>query len=109
VQVEQRLVTFKVHMRTTEFLDTIIYTTTKPGDPNTKMPITRVYFKPTDTHQLLYKISHHPKHTTIGILKSQFLRFKRICHSYTDYSSACSTLNTESSNIQVIIELCKAL
>ena len=36
---------------------------------------TKIYFKPTDTHQLLHKASFHPKHTFKGILKSQIMRF----------------------------------
>jgi len=35
-----------------------------PHDPNRKILKTRVYFKPTDTHQLLHATSFHPKHTT---------------------------------------------
>jgi len=46
----------------------------------------------TDTHQLLHASSFHPTHTTRGILKSQLLRFKRISHCYSDYSSACRIL-----------------
>ena len=40
---------------------------------------TKVYFKPTDTHQLLHKSSFHPSHTFKGILKSQIIRFNKIC------------------------------
>ena len=51
---------------------------------------TRVFFKETDTHQLLHKNSYHPKHTTRGILKSQLLRFKRISSNHDDYNNACN-------------------
>ena len=51
---------------------------------------TKVYFKPTDTHQLLHKASFHPRHTFKGILKSQILRFYRICSQNSDFDSACS-------------------
>ena len=74
-----------------DFLDTTVY---KKQHPDTLEEIlhTRVYFKPTDTHQLLHRLSFHPKHTTRGVLKSQLIRFKRISSSHTDYSIACSTL-----------------
>jgi len=52
----------------------------------------RVYFKPTDTHQLLHKESFHPKHTTKGILKSQLIRFKRLSSTYDDYFSTAKLL-----------------
>ena len=51
---------------------------------------TKVYFKPTDTHQLLHKASFHPRHTFRGILKSQIMRFFRICSQKSDFDSACS-------------------
>ena len=51
---------------------------------------TKVYFKPTDTHQLLHKASFHPRHTFRGILKSQIMRFYRICSQKSDFDSACS-------------------
>ena len=50
---------------------------------------TKVYFKPTDTHQLLHKMSFHPKHTFQGILKSQIMRFYRICSQNSDFDAAC--------------------
>lgn len=53
---------------------------------------TKVFFKPTDTHQLLQKASFHPKHTFSGIVKSQFLRYNRICNNKADFEEACSIL-----------------
>ena len=53
---------------------------------------TKVYFKPTDTHDLLHKSSYHPKHTFKGILKSQIIRFYRISSRENDFDKACSTL-----------------
>jgi hypothetical protein len=53
---------------------------------------TKVYFKPTDTHELLHKSSYHPKHTFSGILKSQILRFHRICNQQADFDQAYKTL-----------------
>ena len=53
---------------------------------------TKVYFKPTDTHQLLHKMSFHPKHTFKGILKSQIMRFYRICSQKSDFNAACTVV-----------------
>jgi hypothetical protein len=54
--------------------------------------ITKVFFKETDTHLLLHKNSAHPKHTFKGIIKSQIIRFKRLCSRATDFDEACDTL-----------------
>ena len=53
---------------------------------------TKVFFKPTDTHELLHKKSYHPPHTFKGIIKSQILRFKRICSNQEDFEHACKIL-----------------
>lgn len=72
------------------FLDTTVY-----KGPlymiNQKLDI-KVYFKKTDTHALLYKTSFHPKHTFRGLIKSQLLRFKRICTQETDFWIAVKIL-----------------
>lgn len=73
----------------TNFLDTTIYKATHDGDTTLQ---TKVFFKPTDTHQLLHTASFHPKHTTRGILKSQLIRFKRISSSKKDYDTTCKIL-----------------
>ena len=52
----------------------------------------KVYFKPTDTLQLLDKRSYHPKHTFSGIIKSQILRYKRICNNQPDIHRATQKL-----------------
>ena len=52
----------------------------------------KVYFKQTDTHQLLYKDSFHPKHTFSGILKSQLLQFHRICNNKSDFEEPVEIL-----------------
>lgn len=52
----------------------------------------RVYFKETDTHSLLHRQSFHPKHTFRGIVKSQLLRFHRICSESTSFLNATKTL-----------------
>ena len=52
----------------------------------------KVFFKETDTHALLHKTSFHPPHTYRGIVKSQILRFHRICTQKDDFKNACQTL-----------------
>ena len=73
-----------------DFLDTTVYKNTEDTDDDVLQ--TRVFFKETDTHQLLHKASFHPKHTTRGVLKSQLLRFKRISTTKDDYDHTCSIL-----------------
>jgi len=75
-------ITLEYSKTTANFLDTTVYKQTV--NHNTTLQ-TRVYFKPTDTHQLLHTASFHPKHTCRGILKSQLIRFKRISSSWDDY------------------------
>lgn len=72
------------------FLDTTVY---KGPDflENKKLEI-KVFFKKTDTHALLFKSSFHPKHTFRGIVKSQLLRFYRICTREIDFWDAVRTL-----------------
>lgn len=53
---------------------------------------TKVYFKSTDTHVLLHRSSFHPRHTFNGIIKSQLLRFKRICSTEEDIHEATRVL-----------------
>ena len=50
------------------------------------------FFKVTDSHQLLHIKSFHPRHTSIGVLKSQLLRFKRLTSIRFHYNEACRTL-----------------
>lgn len=52
----------------------------------------KVFFKPTDTHALLFKTSFHPKHTFAGLIKSQLLRFHRICTQQCDFKQATRIL-----------------
>ena len=73
-------------------MDTTIYKIPDTTSPDTDTLQTRVYFKDTDTHQLLHKLSFHPRHTFTGVLKAQLLPFKRISSSYSNYSNPCSTL-----------------
>lgn len=77
-----------------DFLDTTVYKVSDNNSisENNCMLNTKIYFKDTDTHQLLHTESFHPKHTTTGVLKSQVLRFKRISSTYEDYAEACYIL-----------------
>jgi len=78
-------VTLEFDLNHINFLDTTVYKFN-----NTLQ--TKIYFKPTDTHQLLHKDSFHPRHTFMGILKSQFIRYKRICSNKSDYDNTCKIL-----------------
>jgi hypothetical protein len=73
-----------------EFLDVLIY----KGDIFNQSGTfdTKVYFKPTDSHALLHKQSFHPNHTFAGIIKSQLVRFGRICQLEKDFDEATSIL-----------------
>lgn len=71
------------------FLDTTVFKHTHNGRTTLQ---TKVYFKDTDTHQLLHTSSFHPRPTFQGILTSQVLRFKRLCSFKQDYDTACLTL-----------------
>uniref|UniRef100_A0A1A8LVX6 Reverse transcriptase domain-containing protein n=1 Tax=Nothobranchius pienaari TaxID=704102 RepID=A0A1A8LVX6_9TELE len=85
-------ITLKASNNTTsvDFLDT---TTFKgPSFAITHRLDLKVYFKPTDTHALLFKSSYHPKHTYAGLIKSQLLRFYRICTRNEDFKEATKTL-----------------
>jgi len=83
-------ISLTIRTTVTEFLDTVIYKV--PLSDNLSVLRTRVYFKPTDTHQLLHATSFHPRHTPKGILKSQLIRFKRISSTERDFNDACTTL-----------------
>src|SRR5215469_7608220 len=72
------------------FLDTTIYK--HKNELNETFLRTKIYFKETDTHQLLHKESYHPKHTFKGIIKSQLLRYKRLSSTFEDYSNTCKIL-----------------
>lgn len=85
-------ITLTTHISKThvEFLDTIVYSYF--GLNNLRHLTNNIFFKPTNSHQLLHKQSYHPKHTSSGVLKSQFLRFTRLCHTKFEYKLACKTL-----------------
>lgn len=64
------------------FLDVTIF---KEKINNCTTLQTKVYFKQTDTHQLLHRNSFHPRHIFKSILKSQLIRFKRLSSNFKDY------------------------
>lgn len=72
------------------FLDTTVFK--GPDFEKSQRLDIKVYFKDTDTHALLQFDSFHPKHTFRGILKSQLLRFKRICTRNEDFLEAVKIL-----------------
>ena len=78
------------HKQQVDFLDVTVFKGNQFEDNKTLD--TKVYFKPTDAHQLLHKKSFHPKHTFKGIIKSQIIRFNRICNNTNDFENACNTL-----------------
>lgn len=77
---------------TLDYLDITIYK--GPNFVNTGLLDTKVFFKPTDEHLLLHKESFHPPHTFRGIIKSQILRFYRICSEDSTFQMAFNTLST---------------
>ena len=79
-----------IHETAIDFLDVTIFK--GPRFQETGNLDTKVYFKPTDTHQLLHKSSFHPRHTFKAILKSQIIRFRSICNNDSDFEQACKTL-----------------
>lgn len=72
------------------FLDTTIYK--GPNFLKDNILDTKVYFKTTDTHALLHRQSFHPRHTFGGIVKSQLLRFHRLCSRPEDFWEAVGIL-----------------
>jgi hypothetical protein len=82
-------VTFKYSQLSNDFLDTTIY---KTNEQNRIVLAHKVFFKPTDTHQLLHADSYHPPHTHNGILKSQLIRFKRLSYNFSNFVDACKIL-----------------
>lgn len=73
-----------------DFLDTTVFKGNN-FDATHKLEI-KVFFKKTDLHALLYKSSFHPKHTFGGLVKSQLLRFHRICTRKEDFLEAMGIL-----------------
>lgn len=73
-----------------DFLDTTVYKDSKFSD-NHQLDI-KIFFKKTDTHALLHKSSFHPRHTFAGLVKSQLLRFRRVCTRDEDFLDAVHIL-----------------
>ena len=80
----------RVEKNSIDFLDVTVFK--GPQTYETGILDIKVFFKPTDTHQLLNKSSFHPKHTFAGIIKSQITRFYRICSQITEFKTACAVL-----------------
>ncbi len=81
---------FETNSLEVNFLDVVTYK--GPNFSETGHLDYKVYFKPTDTHCLLHRDSFHPSHTFRGILKSQLLRFHRICSQETEFRKAVNIL-----------------
>lgn len=80
----------KLDHHSIDFLDTTVY----KGElfrTDQSLDI-KVFFKETDTHSLLFKTSFHPTHTYKGLIKSQLIRFQRICTQDSDFMGAVNTL-----------------
>ena len=85
-------ITLTVRHHCISFLDTIVYKSLTYDSNNNTTLHTKVYFKPTDTHQLLHTHSHHPPHTANGVIKSQLIRFKRLSTNFLQYNASCNIL-----------------
>lgn len=79
-----------INLTSVDFLDTTTYK--GPNFVQTHKLDVKIFFKKTDTHSLLHKTSHHPKHTYSGIVKSQLLRFYRVCSRQEDFRAATKVL-----------------
>jgi len=95
---EHTSINFKANIQphTIEFLDVLVF----KGENFNKNHLldTKVFFKETDSHSLLHKSSFHPKHVFSGLVKSQLIRFARICVHRRDFDEACHTLFTSLKN-----------
>lgn len=77
---------YEISETSIDFLDTSIF---KDSNFQTNQKLqTKVFFKETDTHSLLHKTSFHPKHTFRGLIKSQLIRYHRICSKTEDFWEA---------------------
>lgn len=79
-----------IDKRSIDFLDTTVFK--GPDFERTSKLDIKVFFKNTDTHALLHKNSFHPRHTFKGIIKSQLLRFNRICSTIEHFKDAVKIL-----------------
>jgi len=81
---------YEIHDKQIDFLDTTAFK--GPRFAERGILDTKVYFKPTDSRKLLDKSSFHPRHTFRGLIKSQILRYSRICNNKDDLERACTGL-----------------
>ena len=82
--------TWEINEASCDFLDVTIFKGNRFSHHN--ILDTKVYFKVTDTHELLHKNSWHPKHIFGGIVKSQLIRYLRICNNMSDFHETTSKL-----------------
>jgi hypothetical protein len=82
--------TFSYSTTACDFLDMTIFKSQIQNDCTTLN--TKIYFKKTDTHQLLHKDSFHPPHTFSSIIKSQIIRYKRLSSLEADFEKTCKIL-----------------
>ncbi len=80
--------TTEVSKSHTNFLDTTVFVA------ENRSLKTRLYCKPTDTHDYLLYNSCHPAHCKEGIPYSQFLRIRRICTDIADFEISASMLTS---------------
>ena len=83
-------ITVEINEMSADFLDVTLYKGNRFLHHN--ILDSKVHFKETDTHELLDQHSFHPKHTFKGIIKSQLIRFLRICNNMQDFHDATSML-----------------
>lgn len=81
---------YDINQEKITFLDTEVFFYIK--DDTSLGLHTKVFFKSTDTHALLHKSSFHPKHIFRGIIKSQLVRFRRICSTSEHFEEATTIL-----------------
>ena len=65
--------------------------------------MTEIYSKPSASFQYLHRTSYHPPHTFRSILRSQFIRIRRICSDINDYWSHSKRLPTSSNHVALIV------
>lgn len=80
----------QINEQSIDFLDTTVFKGNDFDATNTLD--VKVFFKKTDLHALLFKSSFHPKHTFAGLVKSQLLRFHRICTKKEDFGTSVEIL-----------------
>lgn len=78
-----------IHHHFVNFLDIYIYIFNYEGQSKLN---TGIYFKETNTHQLLHSKSFHPGHTIRGIIKGQLTRFARLTEYKLEYLLAAELM-----------------